>query len=926
MEPFVILMGRRLRVCPARVFLFGFVCGVGLVSGAVRAEDESRAALLEQRARLEKRSAMLREARVKIRRTQFGESDADEIRRMALEPLKEALPDMAKLGTMLPLEESKTVVRFLGVKPENLKALREYGGLSIEFANNCHEFDKKLKSADNTPTATRAVDGGLASMKTLKTAYGALLTEAKRQASREESEALEKVEPYLQTRIGPVIAIGSALRGMQSEGEERAKYLKDAAQESVTSARAYYELTGKIKMTAGQFDAMAIGGDLAWRGAYALSAYYESNKLHKEAETYRNNAVDTVTYLKLVADYEKDKIDRKLRSPQGREPGGIKFNTDDADRLVAQLDLESVQYDPARGKILLSGKQSDYLFDMGVFTVALRLAMEEHDPFFSLELASPADSDVFLDRAAEALTAKYGGAEEGKERFARRMTELQHNLAAQGWPEYYYATLEEFDPELFRRVSDGLDLREKLVFSPPWIRYTRFGWILFDADVAIKATSTGFLQADDGVEPASVWKISGFDPKWLHPHAFSGRANFEIDPRCLRTGSLALSEIKPRLVMVHRTPGTMHDEPPCPLCRKVSQHVSDHWSEYAKEVPAFQDLTMLFRSYVAARWLVKKYPGMAMRLAEAPLLEPDYTPIYRNGLCVLRARVVDGKLLPISDECKTPFCLGSGYEGGIMLEVDKSIDPSAMVITDDPWASDTFAGEYHGEGIEVKQGRVGLMLDLDYDPLLGRPLWPWWLGAVGAALIFGWFIGRKSKPLSRVPEPICPHCRRIHHFTEGVGRIVDLLALGTFVFAVSLPFTAACEQSLPTFLQVVAAAAVIGLTVAALAVWAALVYRVTGGRGRPDLIQLAGAGARWGGLALAVFLLSGGISEPAVSRRVIALLGPAAGEQFLLISGQTAWLGWAVLPLPVLFALSIAARWVAPLALQSRPLLFARKP
>ena len=74
-----------------------------------------------------------------------------------------------------------------------------------------------------------------------------------------------------------------------------------------------------------------------------------------------------------------------------KEPGGIKFSSERADDLAFALDITSVEYDPVSGKLILIGKKSRQQFDVDMFADILRLAVEEEEPFFSLDASKYED-------------------------------------------------------------------------------------------------------------------------------------------------------------------------------------------------------------------------------------------------------------------------------------------------------------------------------------------------------------------------------------------------------------------------------------------------------------------------------------------------------------------------------------------------------
>src|SRR5258706_567573 len=294
-----------------------------------------------------------------------------------------------------------------------------------------------------------------------------------------------------------------------------------------------------------------------------------------------------------------------------KEPGGIKFSGARAQELAATLDVTSIAFDPVRGKIVLVGakQQAAQTFDLDVFADVLRLAVEEYEPFFSLDPSEPHDWDESLTPIGKALRAKYDADE-----LAKRVRALSPTGIPHGSRVYYYTTVETLDPQLVAQANRGRDMTVKLVYSPDWLRYSKVGAILFDGDLAIKAVASGFVERGGAIEPAFVWAMPDFDPVWLHrDDASAGRANFELAHARVREGGarLDLVDVHPGLYVTGRRPGTNEDTAPSSHDKAISEHFDKHWREYVANVPEIGRLEMVFRAYVAARFLVDHHPGLA---------------------------------------------------------------------------------------------------------------------------------------------------------------------------------------------------------------------------------------------------------------------------------------------------------------------------
>ena len=162
--------------------------------------------------------------------------------------------------------------------------------------------------------------------------------------------------------------------------------------------------------------------------------------------------------------------------------GGISFTEAAALGLPLRLDIDGVMVD--KGRIVLSGKSANELqqFDAAQLMTAFRLACGHGDPYFSLDPVDGkqwvAEGDTVLQAARNelresALAAPYAATDGywlvGPAQFTQRVREVQSPT-----------------------------LHSKLVFSPGWLRETRFGKVLYDADVLLKLMAGGAPLPDGG--------------------------------------------------------------------------------------------------------------------------------------------------------------------------------------------------------------------------------------------------------------------------------------------------------------------------------------------------------------------------------------------------------------------------------------------
>ncbi len=161
--------------------------------------------------------------------------------------------------------------------------------------------------------------------------------------------------------------------------------------------------------------------------------------------------------------------------------GGISFTEAAAMGLPLRLDIDGVLVD--KGRIVLSGKSAGELqqFDAAQLMTAFRLACGHGDPYFSLDPADGKQWQVAGDAVLQAARTEL------------RDSALSVPFASpDGWL---------IGPVHFRqsvRYVDAPSLHSKLVFSPAWLRDTRFGKVLYDADVLLKLIAAGSALPDGG--------------------------------------------------------------------------------------------------------------------------------------------------------------------------------------------------------------------------------------------------------------------------------------------------------------------------------------------------------------------------------------------------------------------------------------------
>ena len=168
---------------------------------------------------------------------------------------------------------------------------------------------------------------------------------------------------------------------------------------------------------------------------------------------------------------------------------------------------------------------------------------------------------------------------------------------------------------------------------------------------------------------------------------------------------------------------------------------------------------------------------------------------------------------------------------------------------------------------------------------------------------------------------LCSRCARLHKRTEAFGRGADAVAVGALAFLVALPFVAADYESGFTFPSTVLATSAV-IAVVAAAAEADFLARAAAARLWPRLTwsaepaRIIGGGARWLGAIFALCLFAPG------NARIVALFG-TVGERLVLDFAST-WTIFAAAAILVIAAIvALAARWLAPIAFDSRPTTLA---
>ena len=339
--------------------------------------------------------------------------------------------------------------------------------------------------------------------------------------------------------------------------------------------------------------------------------------------------------------------------------GGISLSKAAAERMAINIDIEGVAY--RDGQIVLAGAQSKASkLDAALFLTSLRLACSPGDPFFSLD---PADGKAWLDQSDAAF------------KIAWKRTEASVKSRARGsrFEVRTFSVQRDF-PALWAEIGAQFPkLRTNLVFRPEWLRETRFGDILYKADVLLKELSAGVAVVVPG-GPLRAETIPGYIAAnkrtaargllerhrerdryghrlWfdLMPQTGSGALPAYEDPDAnidrgsnrvlyallkeqgyvdapkppplhksalyVESGIADISEVYPKMFIRRHDQATREDIPGAsPDLDLLSADVNKRTAVYADTYQELRELTDIFRAYIASTRIVKEEPQVCAKL------------------------------------------------------------------------------------------------------------------------------------------------------------------------------------------------------------------------------------------------------------------------------------------------------------------------
>jgi hypothetical protein len=188
----------------------------------------------------------------------------------------------------------------------------------------------------------------------------------------------------------------------------------------------------------------------------------------------------------------------RTTGPQFSRPGGISLSKAAAERMPLNITLDGSYY--SDGRIVLMGKRDPaHSIDAALFLTSLRLACDSADPYFSLDPVEGAAWNREGEEATvafwERISANFNKQPNVKQKDS--IFSIRTISAKRDYPQIW-ASMERNYP----------NLKSKLVFRPTWLEGTRFGEILYRADVLLKELSGGVPVLEPG--PVRASKIENY--------------------------------------------------------------------------------------------------------------------------------------------------------------------------------------------------------------------------------------------------------------------------------------------------------------------------------------------------------------------------------------------------------------------------------
>jgi hypothetical protein len=379
-------------------------------------------------------------------------------------------------------------------------------------------------------------------------------------------------------------------------------------------------------------------------------------------------------------------IDARASGPAwAPQPGGVLLSPTAAGAVGDGLLIDRVDYDPASGKVRVTGNRSSIALDADILGTALRLACGYKGvPYFSLDPHKPFMTQEWYaerEQVNEELTARLKTDADFAKSFEEKCFEerdIEGNL-------HRICLLDAVDSQLAAALDSRLPMLMDLRFHPKWLARTRLGEVLFIADQSIKELWHGAAVWGNG--PSRALRVEGaIAPKFWSPHRMTiedlersigvkiAEESRGLEQQLLgpslplsvrwwftpggnaKEGArvLDLSQVQPILQTERRDysdqkviyelgiPGSdvkikqemtipgdpLNSVPEDPWSKSIVDDVNHRFDAYAQAMPEWAALREIFRAYVFAIWLEKHDPDAARRLlADLPPPHPPSRPL-----------------------------------------------------------------------------------------------------------------------------------------------------------------------------------------------------------------------------------------------------------------------------------------------------------
>ncbi len=335
--------------------------------------------------------------------------------------------------------------------------------------------------------------------------------------------------------------------------------------------------------------------------------------------------------------------------------GGVSLTKAAAEKIALNIDIDGLFF--RSGRLVLVGTPNASVdFDAAIFLTALRAACDVADPYFSLDAV---DGRAWNAQSGQALAEAWGAV---KDRFD------PHRSFPGGLTTQTISVRRDL-PQIWAGLQGRYpELRSRLVFKPLWLKETRFGEILYKADVLLKELTSGVsilkpgmrLRAENIADYVPSDRRSAvnnlalgergssqhrqvrlwFDllPQEEHPHA-AVAPSYDSLERSLYSAAMGtkatltyhvngdtvdLSSIFPQMFVRRHDIATNQDLPGSdPELDILSGDVNRRAEKYLNAYEELRNLANVFRAYIVSVNVLKKFPAVCGKIQNTPLTQAE---------------------------------------------------------------------------------------------------------------------------------------------------------------------------------------------------------------------------------------------------------------------------------------------------------------